>query len=210
MDKLLDIVNSAIDTVYAVFMVPGEWLASNLIEHAPSLAASIGISAEESTLLAPLILTILSWTITALLVRRVLYSLRGLMKAVGVVIMRVRYRTLIALHGYKGMFGSDPDSVDRRKDAAGEEQSEEFKLNRLDLIVLNFAKTLGPGFALSAPELAKRFNLRPHQIQECLEKLSRHSLIDHTTVMTDGYKNYRLNNTGSYVLTMWEQHCARA
>jgi RIO-like serine/threonine protein kinase len=102
------------------------------------------------------------------------------------------------------------DSVDRRKDADGEAPSEGFKLNRLDLIVLNLAKTLGPGFALSAPELANRLNLRPHQIQESLEKLSRHSLIDHTTVTTDGYENYRLNNTGSYVLTMWEHHRARA
>ncbi len=95
-------------------------------------------------------------------------------------------------------------------DADGEEQSEEFKLNRLDLIVLNLAKTLGPGFALSAAELANRLNLRAGQIQECLEKLSRHKLIDHTTVMTDGYENYRLTDTGSSVLTMWEQHRARA
>ncbi len=210
MDRLLKIVDSFIDTAYVVFMTPGEWLVSKIFEHAPSLAASIGISAEESTLLAPLILTILSWTIAALLLRRLLYPLRGLMKAVGVVIMRVRYRTLIALHGLKTMFASDPDSVDRRRDADGEEQAEEFKLNRLDLIVLKLAKTLGPGFALSAPGLANRLNLGPHQIQECLEKLSRHSLIDHTTVMTDGYENYRLNNTGSYVLTMWEQHRARA
>ena len=60
-----------------MFMTPGNWLASNVIEHAPLLAASIGISAEERTLLAPLILTILSWTIAALLLRRLLYSLRG-------------------------------------------------------------------------------------------------------------------------------------
>ena len=53
-------------------------------------------------------------------------------------------------------------------------------------------------------------NLRPGQIQECLEKLSRHTLIDHTTVVTDGYENYRLTDTGSHVLTMWEQHRARA
>ncbi len=89
-------------------------------------------------------------------------------------------------------------------------KSERFKLNRLDLIVLNLAKTLGPGFALSAPELADRLNVRPHKIQECLDKLSRHSLIDHTTITTGGCENYRLNNTGSYVLTMWEQHRASA
>jgi hypothetical protein len=210
MDRLLEIVNSVIDTTYVVIMAPGEWLASKISEHAPSLAPSLGISADGNAVVAPLILTILSWTIAALLLRRLLYPLRGLIGAVGVVILRVRYRTLIALHGFKTMFVSDPDSVDRPRDADDEEQSEEFKLNRLDLIVLNLAKTLGPAFALSAPALANRLNLGPNQMQECLEKLSRHRLIDHTTVMTDGYENYRLSDTGSYVLTMWEQHRARA
>ena len=210
MDNLLKIFNSVIDTAYVVVMAPGVWLASKIFEHAPSLAASLGISADGNAIVAPLVLTILSWTIAALLLRRLLYPLRSLIRAVGIMIMRIRYRTLIALRGFKTMFASDPDSVDCPRNADGETQSEEFKLNRLDLIVLNLAKTLGPGFALSAPELANRFNLCPHQIQECLEKLSRHSLIDHTTVMTDGYENYRLNDTGCYVLTMWEQHRARA
>lgn len=210
MDRLLEIVNSVIDTAHVVVMAPGNWLASKLIGYAPSLAQTLGISADGNAVVAPLILTILSWTIAALLLRRLLYPLRGLIKAVGLKITRFRYRSLIALHGLRTMFGSEPDSVDRPGDAEGEEQSEGFRLNRLDLIVLNLAKTLGPGFALSAPELANRLNLGPNQIQESLEKLSRHSLIDHTTVMTDGYENYRLNETGSYVLTMWEEHRARA
>ncbi len=210
MDRLLKIVDSFIDTAYVVVMAPGVWLASKLFEHAPSLAASLGISADGNVVVGPLILTLLSWTIVALLLRRLLYPLRSLIKAFGVIIMRIRYRTLIALHGFKTMIASDPDSVDRRRGADGEEQAEEFKLNRLDLIVLNLAKTLGPGFALSAGELANTLTLRPGQIQECLEKLSRHSLIDKTTVVTDGYENYRLTDTGAYVLTMWEQHRARA
>jgi len=210
MDRFLEILNSFIDTAYVVVIAPGVWLASKMFELAPTLAASLGISADGNAVVAPLILTILSWTIAALLLRRLMYSLRGLMKDVGVAVMRIKYRTLIALHSFRTMLGFGPDSDDQAKDADGNVNSEGFKLNRLDLIVLNLAKTLGPSFALSAPELANRLNLGPGQIQECLEKLSRHSLIDHTTVMTDGHENYRLNETGSYVLTMWEQHRARA
>ena len=210
MDSLLKIVDSFIDTAYVVVMAPGAWLASKIFEHAPSLAASLGISADGNAVVGPIILTLLSWTIVALLLRRLLYPLRSLIKAFGFMIMRIKYRTLIALHGFKTMFASDPNSVDRPRNADGKEQAEEFKLSRLDLIVLNLAKTLGPGYSLSAGELANRFNLHPNQTQECLEKLSRHSLIDHTKVVTDGYENYRLTDTGSYVLTMWEQHSARA
>jgi hypothetical protein len=208
MDRLLATLNAITDTAYVVFMAPGRWLASGLIEYSPSLAASLNIPADSSAGITPLILALLSWLIVALLVRILRYSLLNLARAITATFTRLRFRTLIAFHGLRTMFAGD--SVDRRKDADGEAPSEGFKLNRLDLIVLNLAKTLGPGFALSAPELANRLNLRPHQIQESLEKLSRHSLIDHTTVTTDGYENYRLNNTGSYVLTMWEHHRARA
>ena len=82
MDRLLEIVNSVIDTVYLVFMTPGEWLASMSIMYAPSLAASLGISAEASSVLTSLILSFLSWTIIALLLRQLLYSFPGLLTAI--------------------------------------------------------------------------------------------------------------------------------
>jgi len=208
MDRFLEILKGVIDTVYVVFMTPGEWLASKTIEHAPSLAASLGISAGESSVLAPLVLSLLSWTIIALLGRRLLYSLQGLLKAIGVIIMRVKFRTLIALHSFTTTLGLE--SLMWWKDTESEVESSKLSLNRLDLMVLKLAKAAGPGFALSAPELSDRMNLRPAQIQECLDKLSQNSLLDFTCGTTDGYENYRLNETGAYILTMWQEYQARA
>ena len=208
MDRLLKILTSVFDTVYLVFMTPGEWIASMSILYAPSLAASIGISAEESSVLAPLILSILSWTITVFLGRRLLYSLRGLLKAIGVMIMRVKFRTQIALYSFTTRLGLE--SLMWWKDSSPETEPEKLSLNRLDLMVLKLAKAAGPGFALSAPELSDRMNLRPAQIQECLDKLSQNNLLDFTRGTTDGYENYRLNETGAYILTMWQEYQARA
>ena len=208
MDRFLEILKGAIDTVYVVFMTPGEWLASKSIEHAPSLATSLGIAAEESTVLAPLILSILSWLIIALLGRRLLYSLRGLINAIGVMFMRLKFRTLIALHSFTKKLGLE--SLMWWKESETEVESSKLSLNRLDLMVLKLAKAAGPGFALSAPELSDRMNLRPAQIQECLDKLSQNSLLDLTRGTTDGYENYRLNETGTYILTMWQEYQARA
>ena len=208
MDRLLKILASVFDTVYLVFMTPGEWLASMSILYAPSLAALLGISAEESTILAPLILSILSWTFIALLGRRLLYSLRGLIKAIGVMFMRIKFRTLIAIHSFTTRFGLE--SLMWWKESEPEVESSKLSLNRLDLMVLKLAKAAGPGFELSAPELSDRMNLRPAQIQECLDKLSQNSLLDLTRGTTDGYENYRLNETGTYILTMWQEYQARA
>ncbi len=77
-------------------------------------------------------------------------------------------------------------------------------------MVLKLAKAAGPGFELSAPELSDRMNLRTAQIQECLDKLSQNDLLDFTRGKTDGYENYRLNETGAYILTMWQEYQARA
>lgn len=208
MDRFLEILKGVIDTVYLVLMTPGEWLASKTIEHAPSLAASLGISAGESSVLAPLVLSILSWMIIALLGRRLLYTLRGLLKAIGVIIMRVKFRTLIALHSFTTTLGLE--TLMWWKDTESEVESSKLSLNRLDLMVLKLAKAAGPGFALSAPELSDRMNLRPAQIHECLDKLSQNDLLDFTRGTTDGYENYRLNETGAYILTMWQEYQARA
>ena len=208
MDRLLEILNSVIDTVYVVMMTPGKWLVSKSIEHAPSLAASLGISAEESTVLAPLILSILSWTIIALLVRQLLYPLRGLMKTIGAMIMRLKFRTLIALRSTLSSLGLE--QLIWRNDSDPKEEPSKLSLNRLDLMVLELAKAAGPGFALSAPELSARMNLRPAQIQQCLDKLSQNHLLDFTPETTDNHENYRLNDAGSYMLTMWHEYQARA
>ena len=208
MDRLLEIVNSVIDTVYLVFMTPGEWLASMSIMYAPSLVASLGITAEASTVITPLILSILSWTIIALLLRQLLYSFRGLLNAIGDMIMRLKFRTLIALRSFMKKLGLD--RLMWWRDSDSEKEPSKLSLNRLDLMVLELAKAAGPGFALSAPELSDRMNLRPEQIQQCLDKLSQNNLVDFFRGTTDGYENYRLNETGTYILTMWQQYQARA
>jgi DNA-binding MarR family transcriptional regulator len=208
MDRLLEILKGVIDTVYVVVMTPGEWLASKMLEHSPALAQTLGISPDGNAVITPLILTILSWTIAALLLRRLLYSVRGLLKAIGVLFMRIKFRTLIALRSYTTKLGLQ--SLMWWKESEPTEEPSKLSLNRLDLMVLKLAKAAGPGFALSAPELSERMNIRPDQIQQCLDKLSQNSLLDFTRGTTDGYENYRLNKTGSYILTMWQEYQARA
>ena len=121
--------------------------------------------------------------------------------------MRVKFRTLIALHSFTTTLGLE--SLMWWKESEPEVESSKLSLNRLDLMVLKLAKAAGPGFALSAPELSDRMNLRPAQIQECLDKLSQNDLLDFTRGTTDGYENYRLNETGAYILTMWQEYQAR-
>jgi len=71
----------------------------------------------------------------------------------------------------------------------------------LDLAVLRATAALGPGFAVSAPDLADEFTLRPAQVQRSLDKLSRKKMLDYVIGSTDGYDNYRLTESGNAFVT---------
>ena len=75
----------------------------------------------------------------------------------------------------------------------------------LDLAVLRSASAQGPGFALSAPELAEKFRLRPAQVQRSLEKLSHNKMLDYVLGSTDGFDNYRLTDSGAAFFAMCQR-----
>ena len=95
----------------------------------------------------------------------------------------------------------------RRVDAADFDSIIEF--NELDMAVLRSASAVGPGLALSAPDLASRFKLRPSQVQKSMANLHRHKMLAHVIGTTDGFDNYRLTNYGSAYLAMCERQAAQ-
>lgn len=82
----------------------------------------------------------------------------------------------------------------------------EVTLSDLDLAVLSSAAELEQGFAMSAPDLAARFELRPTKVQSSLEKLSGNMLLERTLGSTDDYENYQLTRAGAAFLSMWQRN----
>jgi RIO-like serine/threonine protein kinase len=79
----------------------------------------------------------------------------------------------------------------------------------IDLAVLRTASAQGPGFALSAPELAEKFTMRPAQVQRSLDRLRQNKMLDSVIGSTDGYDNYRLTDSGFAFLAMLQRQQAR-
>lgn len=75
----------------------------------------------------------------------------------------------------------------------------------LDLAVLRSASVQGAGFALSAPELAEQFRMRPAQVQRSLNMLSKNKMLAYVIGSTDGFDNYRLTDSGAAFFAMWER-----
>ena len=78
----------------------------------------------------------------------------------------------------------------------------EIHFDNLDLAVLNSAATLGPGFAMTAPDLANEFDLRPPQVQSSLEKLATNMMLERGFGTDEDYQTYRLSRAGAAFLSI--------
>jgi hypothetical protein len=59
--------------------------------------------------------------------------------------------------------------------------------------------------ALSAPEIAEKFKLRPSQVQRSIDKLRRSRMLDTVIGTTDGFGNVRLSPSGATFVAMWQR-----
>ena len=59
--------------------------------------------------------------------------------------------------------------------------------------------------AISAPEVAEEFKLRPSQVQRSVDKLRRNKMVDSVIGETDGYDNFRLSPSGATFVAMWQR-----
>ena len=82
------------------------------------------------------------------------------------------------------------------------------EFDEIDIAVLRSVSDKGPGFVLSAPELAEKFTLRPAQVQSRLEKLRKNNMLRPTKGTTDGFENYGLTDSGQAFVAMFQRQQA--
>ncbi|NIV17892.1 MAG: hypothetical protein GWN47_05655 [Woeseiaceae bacterium] len=195
--------------VYDVFAWPGRLLLSLTVEYAPGAAQWLGIDGSTTPPLMTFLLSLASWYLVIVFIVYCVRIARNFGRTIGAFVRTALFRSSRYLRGVKTtlilklrwMFPK------RRIDAAGFDSIIEF--NELDMAVLRSVSAVGPGLALSAPDLASRFKLRPSQVQKSMANLHRHKMLARVIGTTDGYDNYRLTNYGSAYLAMCERHAAQ-
>ena len=79
----------------------------------------------------------------------------------------------------------------------------------VDLAVLRAAAAMGPGIAINAAELAKKFRLKPAQVQRSLNKLIRNKMLDFVIGSGEGIDNYRLTQMGTAFMSTWNRQAGQ-
>ena len=179
------------DSAVDIFMLPGE----SLVAAAGSIFDAIP---EDSALPASILLSTICWLLLVAVAVKVwrLACRAAASTRLAVVTSIVRAKTKLA-----GGKPRRPPVLQSQETDAGAE----IHFDNLDLAVLDSAATLGPGFALTAPDLAKEFNLRPPQVQSSLEKLTTNMMLVRGFGTDDGHQSYRLSRAGAVFLSMWKR-----
>lgn len=190
--------------IYDVFVLPGDFVLSQLAAQAPAVAAKLGFVGNDPSDILLVVVSLLIWFLLAIVVMKILRLWQNFVRIASAMIKTIFFRISLATRNLKMRLMCRLRRLipqrSNRVDAVSEVEFDD-----LDLAVLRSTAARGPGFTTSALELADQFPLRPAQIQRSLDKLSSNKMLDHATGSTDGIETYRLSQSGAFFMAMWQR-----
>lgn len=196
-------------SVYDAFFFPGTFLVSWIAEHAPWLAVWMDIDGGETPVLMTFLLSLSCWFLVIVLIVLLLRLGRDIARLIGALVRTGIYRLSHYVAGIRTTVVLKLRGWYPRRRSPIADSTPMIEFDDLDMAVLRSVSMKGPGFALSAPDLAGRFKLRPSQVQRSLDKLSSNKMLASVIGSTDGYDNYRLTDHGIAYLAMFRRQLSR-
>jgi len=198
--ETLQVVGTA---VYELYTLPGRLALPLIVTHAPGLAAWFTIDQGLTPERLAFWISPACWILIVVLVVCIVRLGRNITRYTGALLRSALYRASNFLAGIMVTMSLRLRSLFAHRRRAGIEVDRLIEFDDLDMAVLRTVLAKGPGFALSAPDIAGPFRLRPMQVQRSLDKLSRNKMLASVIGSTDGYENYRLTDYGeAYLATI--------
>jgi len=191
--------------IYDAFLLPGDFVLTQFVAHAPTLALRLGIGGESDGLMLPAVLSLLVWLLLVVVAWKFIRLLQNVARIVNAAIRTICFRISCGIRSIKTKLVCTLRQRIPRRGSSGADTIPEVQIDNLDLAVLRTSAALAPGLALSAPELAGQLTLRPAQVQRSLDKLRKYELVDSVIGSTDGFDNYRLTDSGAFFLADWQR-----
>jgi len=202
-EKWLTALRDAGSAVYNAFAWPGDYGLMQLSTLAPEVAANLSTQGNQTT--AVFILSLIYWFLVVVLVTIIVRTCRHLARIVTAALHTIAFRISLELANAKTKLVCKFRERLSWSRSRVDNDTLMVEFDKLDLAILKSAVAKGPGFALSAPELAEKFALRPAQVQRSLDKLCRNSMINSVIGSTDGFDNYQLTDSGSAFVAIYER-----
>jgi len=194
------------DTVMDVLLLPGRLLLQYFPETGAAIASSLHVDPAADPRGYTIMVSVVAWLALALAASLLAMFFRNALRVGGALVRTFGYRLREGLRDLRTYVVCRMRKVLPRGDVHRISPVPEISLTAVDEAVLRAAQELGSGFTVSAPELAERLRLRPAQIQRSLDKLRQNRMIDPVIGSTDGFDNYRLTDSGTFVASRWHQN----
>ena len=207
-NQLLTKPGEAADNLAAIFLFPGEALLSLFARIAPETVTLLTFG--KGAVLVPFVLALLAWTLSAVLGLMLLGFCRHVVRQFNAIVLTLWYRARMAFSTLVMRITWKLRALlPRRKKQSETMMGPTIEFDDLDIAVMRTVSAKGPGFALSAPDLAEKFTMRPAQVQKSLDKLRNNKMLDSVIGSTDGFDNYRMTDSGLAYMAMLQRQEAR-
>lgn len=190
------------------FLWPGSALLAKIDTSVPWLVELSGIDVGDPA--TALVTAGIIWLAIGVAVTALLRFIRNLVRQVIAIAHALAFRSLVAVRGLKTKVVCAFRNTLYWRRSAGVAEPGLIEFDDLEIAILRYAAARGAGFALSAPELAESFSLRPSQVQRGIDGLAKNRMLDYALGETDGYDNYRLTDSGAAFLGVWDRQQAQS
>lgn len=209
-DNVITFFESTGDALVDAVLWPGQQVIAAIAFYSPELAAWLTIDEASPPVLMTFICSLVVCFLLIVIVTLIWRFLKSLIRTIEAIARTIVYRTTMFVRDIKTMLKLRVRRMQFWRKSEETAHAADIELDDIDVAVLQTASAKGPGFAISAPELAEQFRLRPAQIQRSLKKLSAYKMLDYVIGATDGYDNFRLTNYGAAFMATWQRQQAPA
>lgn len=207
-EQILTSLSAFGSAIYGAFVFPGEVLFGWFALVAPEQAEIMRHNNGE--IIYPLILALLVWTVMIVLGLRILRIFRYIGRLIESMVRTAIYHTTTMFRNIRLSIIWKLRALFPKRAAAAGASSSELELDNLDYAVLRCALKLGESCSVSAKDLAKRLRMQPGQVQQSIEKLARHNMLDREGRSWQGFGNYRVTKAGQMFIGMMRRSEAAA
>lgn len=188
-----------------IYLAPGNFLLSKFADLAPVTASNWGIGGESAAITQAAVTSGVFWLLLLIIAWRLFLYGQSFFRNLIAVLHTGWYRGRQAAGSLKTLVVCRLREFVPRHREDGIDAVPEIDFDDIDLAVLRSAAARGPGLAMSAPEIAEKFKLRPSQVQRSVDKLRRNKMVETVIGSTDGYGNFRLSPSGATFIAMWQR-----
>jgi hypothetical protein len=210
LDNVITFFQNAGETLVWAVLWPGQQVIAAIVFYSPATAEWLAINEAEPPVLMTFILSLVVCFLVIVIITFIGRFFRDLFRTFEAITRTIGYRITLFVRETQTMLKLRLRRIQFWKKADEPAHAAAVELDDIDVAVLRSASAQGPGFAVSAPELAEQFRLRPAQVQRSLKKLSAYKMLDYVIGATDGYDNFRLTDYGAAYVATWNRRMASA